>query len=204
MSSPYLAATLFAWAMAAPVKKGDLLTQRFVLSQILGMHKNPWLWSPLAKKDAAIHLLKILQDSPCSNTSNISITELHGKTHKLRLLWTKYASAFAAMGAAMRKKGFSDLMRDIKNHSVETGDLLWQGRRGICVVLDPSQNSQEGIRVVCLQDPKGETRFKTDRLVPIKYLIKDKLLLDSSIFTSKQRVQMFSLIEYLKNIEVIL
>ena len=60
------------------------------------------------------------------------------------------------------------------------------------------------VRVVCLQDPDGETRFKTDRLVPIKYLIKDNYLLDSSIFTSEQRVQMFSLIEYLKNIEVIL
>ena len=203
ISSPYLAATLFAWAMAAPVKKGDLLTQRFVLSQILGMHKNPWLWSPLDEKDTAIHLLRVLKDSPCGNTSDIN-KELHGEIHKLRLLWTKYASAFASMEAAIKKKGFSNLVRDIKNHSVETGDLLWQGRRGICVAIDPSQNSQESIRVVCLQDPDGETKFKTDRLVPIKYLIKDNHLLDSSIFTSEQRVQMFSLIKYLKNIEVIL
>ena len=202
MSSPALAAVLFAWAMAAPLKKSDLLTQRFVLSQILGMRKNPWLWSPLAEKESAIHLLKVLQDSPCGNTSDISIKELHGKIHKLRLLWTQYATAFASMEAAIEEKGFSNLMCDIKNHPVETGDLLWQGRRGICLAIDSSQNSQGKIRVVCLQDPDGETEFKTDRLVPMKYLIKDKLLLDSSIFTDKQRVQMHSFIKYLRNIDV--
>jgi hypothetical protein len=200
ISSSGLAATLLAWATAVSLKGRGVYFSRFLLSQYLGMGRLPWIWKSVDEGEASAHLLRILIDSPCGDFKDLELQELHKVAQAQRIEWLKFGLAIVSMEHKLHQIGLSALRSNLQDKSVDPGDLLWQGKRGLCIALDSSRECHDTVKVICLQDPEGKTEFRKDYLIPIKALVGQSVNLGSEIISEIHRIEIKKLLDRIKTI----
>lgn len=198
ISSPQLAATLFAWAIAVDMEIGGAYAQRFLSSLLLSMGRYPWLWHDgINQDDLYIHLMKILEDSPCGVDGMVDIESLHQQ----RISLLRQGVALAQMENALSHQDIIHLRDRIKNKEASRGEILWQGKRGICISLKNTADSGPNVKVLCLQDPDGDTSFMKEYLIPVRQIIDPEVLPDTEEFGEVQRKEVVRVMQRLSAIE---
>ena len=199
ISSPSLSAALFAWVDAMPVTAVGPYLARFMVAQCLSMGRLQWLWhnNEEDQGDVLQKIVSIIEDSPCATSSQYNNKDnIH--MHRIGLL---------RMGAALRQLEdhvgsvqVDEIRSRVSAYPIHKGELLWQGRRGVCIALQEASGVKDFLPVLCLQDPEGESKFRKDYLIPIRALLTPGVLPEStSIGTPQQE----ALSDFLDQVEMI-
>ena len=201
ISSPRLAATLYAWVLAIDLEGGgDVYLQRFLLSLLLGMGRYPWLWHDgLDEEEIYAHLRKILAESPCGADEEFDVEVLYPR----RIALLRQGVALAEMERALNASDTTELRTRLGSTSAEQGEILWQGKRSVCITLESTSNSGPYTRVLCLQDPEGDTAFGKGFLMPVRELLKPDVLAITDEFGEAEREAVFRAMQELSSIEAL-
>ncbi len=199
MATPQLSAVLFAWAIAVDVSKRDAFSQRFLLSMLLSMGRFPWLWHDgLDQEEIYSHLKKILKESPCRTDGDTTIDSLNER--RINLL--RQGVSLAVADHALSEQNVVELRDRLNDKEAEKGDILWQGKRGLCISLESTATSGNNIRVLCLQDPEGEASFQKDYLMPIDKIIEAGLVPENEEFGPTQIKELTVVLDQLSSIQL--
>ncbi len=199
LATPQLAAVLFAWAIAVDVGKRDVLSQRFLLSMLLSMGRFPWLWhDDLDQEVLYTHLQDILRESPCKTDGDKSADALNER--RINLL--RQGVSLAVADQVLSNQDIGQLRDQLIDKSAEKGDVLWQGKRGLCISLENTEAAGDVVKVLCLQDPEGDTSFRKSFLLPIDQLVNAGLISKTEGFGPVQAKELSGVLEQLSSIQL--
>lgn len=183
MASPELCAALAAWSMAAKSSGRTPEHVSHALAQVLAIARLPWLWrgAELSRIGQELEHITVNTEEDFSAIKPKRLEE-----EWLRLI--RRGEAFRALEEALGGHSPSELRGRISQDSISCGELLWQGTSGYCVALADCRKSQhENVQVIPLQGIKRERSFKSDFLIPIRSLLDEGVLNESSRLGAEQR-----------------
>jgi hypothetical protein len=164
-----LAAALATWALATQRRLLGPEQALLALAQVSAVARMPWLWRTDALEDLQKQIRQLLV-----HTGLVGVNDNEA--------WTQYCENWDKLikrGYAIRafQEAFEDLelgkLREIvSRNEVQQGELLWQGRVGICVLEEGCRRDLEkNVPVLCLQSREPRKIFKSNFIVPVKDLL---------------------------------
>lgn len=163
------AVALALWTLSIPVNQPSEALARFSLSAMALVADFPWLW---ANPQSAPTFQAALAEAATA-------TRLADSEH-WPVLWTRWCdvvrSGMALRATLDRLRGQSvpALSKLVKADKVVRGDILWQGKFGLCVCLaGGSRRSGSTVPVLPLQARKRQCAVGGDLTVPIAALPED-------------------------------
>lgn len=191
--SPILTATLYAWFSAVSVEVGNVYSRRFLISQIMAMGRCPWLWFHEERASAQVteNLIKVWNDSPCDDSGKTS-QQLYEEFVPIINSYGEVGKSLCRMRNELAGIGVESIRAEMVSFEVKEGDLLWQGKKGICIALEATDEYRQGISVLCLQEPEVDLTIQSNYLVPMNALIEAGNNFSSTFATEdKQRIRSF-------------
>lgn len=182
MRSPELAAALLGWAFAAIPDEASPSSARFHLAVALAVARLPWLWDPGDAEAVARELEVLLAHTGKAEDRSAELVRAAWE----RMLRTGHAlmrledAASAVPAAGLRAR--------IQTPELRTGDLLWQGGAGYCVVTKSTPRvEKQKVPVLRLQDHSKESQFGAPYTMPIGSLLEQAVLPISPEFGAEPR-----------------
>jgi len=162
-TSPQLSAALITWALIGLDAPPSIERARFILAQALSAARMPELWFGGSMEDIAHELANVL------HASNQPIDP-----ERLVTIWREPLAqgvALRKLGERLEFLGLERVRRAISAPSVVAGDLLWQGRAGYCVAVEPgSRETTSAIKTLKLQ--LGGTGYFQGRMtLPVRAML---------------------------------
>jgi hypothetical protein len=191
MLQPGLSAALFAWAAAVPPDYG-LNAMQFYLAQCISAGQLPWLWMGGDEKDIFERLTNIIKQTPCGD-NDMTLNDIHAG----RLSLLRKGAAFIELQNAINFIGVNKIKTEIDHSEISKGDILLQGRKGLCIVSNNPTQQDEKIEAICLQNPSGSSQFIKSYVIPIKQLLTSSVL-DCAQFGSLHNKQIHELLNELE------
>ena len=181
MSSSGLSATLFAWALAVSTAS-DIYAKQFYFAQCICAGQLPWLWMGGTEQEILERTLSIVKQTPCG-ISSIDTESLYA----LRVSLIRKGIALVSLQKAIVTVGIEKLRDQIGDIDLSAGDLLWQGKMGICIITKTPNSPDEDINTICLQKPDGETVVSRKFAVPVRGALSEPLVLGSGVFNADHK-----------------
>ena len=144
MASPQLSAALIAWTLIGLDAPPSIERARFVLARALSAARLPELWFGGSSEDIARELADVL-----------SASQEPMDLRRLVSMWQDVlaqGAALRSLGELLEILGLDKARRTIDSSSIDAGELLWQGRAGYCITLEPgSRGATSTIKTLKLQ-----------------------------------------------------
>ncbi|MCP3144533.1 phospholipase D-like domain-containing protein [Pyxidicoccus xibeiensis] len=181
LRSPELAAALLGWAFAVAPSEATTQSARFHLAVALAVARLHWLWD--AGDDVAVAKeLKVL----LAHTGIVGVTASDVRAAWERML--KRGHALLRLEEAANAITLPTLRSRIRAAELRTGDLLWQGAAGFCVVTRPTPRTEgQKAPVLRLQNRAEESHIAAPFTIPIESLLLEEVVPPSSSFDAEPR-----------------
>ncbi|MFT6908088.1 MAG: hypothetical protein ACJAS1_004776 [Oleiphilaceae bacterium] len=170
--TPSLVAALYGWFSALPVSVTDVYAYRFILSQLMAMGRCPWLWNLNNENQQQVmkQLDRIWMDSPCPSQHTTLLDDQMSQFLTLVESLSKQGLAMTSFENEMASHDLTFIRDTINTPRVKRGDIIWQGKAGLCVTLEDNQNMHQ-LDVLSLQRPEKKATFRADMIIPIKSVL---------------------------------
>ena len=104
-----------------------------------------------------------------------------------------------ALEMALRGKTPNELRGLIKQPSIDTGELLWQGEKnGFCVATQAGSRTQAQSLEILLQGRSNKVSFAGNYLIPIRGMLDENVLPLDGYLTREHRSEILSFVDELK------
>jgi hypothetical protein len=165
--STQLSGALLAWAIAGASEEEQLKQLRFRFAQWLSAGRIPWLWQGGSHEEILSVVATLLSQIPCSAIeTNLTLADVEA----FRIDLIQKGTALHALESALRRETLAAIRELVSIGSLNEGDLLWQGRRGYCLVQGRSGRSD--IHVYCINDEKSDATFRQGYVLPIRSVLR--------------------------------
>lgn len=171
MRSPELAAALLGWAFAAIPEEASPSSARFHLAVALAVARLPWLWDAGDEMAVAreLEILLAQTGNPEEQTPGL-----------VRAAWERMlrtGHALMRLEDAASAVPLDGLRARIQAPALLTGELLWQGGAGYCVVTKTTPRvAKQKVPVLRLQDQSKESQFGAPYTMPIGALLEQAVI----------------------------
>jgi len=189
MSSSGLSAALFAWALAVSTSS-DIYAKQFYFAQCISAGQLPWLWMGGTEPEILERTLTIVKQTPCG-VSSLDTESLYA----LRVSLIRKGIALVSLQKAIVTVGIEKLRDEFGDIELSAGDLLWQGKMGICIIIKTPNSPDDDIKTICLQNPDGETVVSRNYAVPVGSALNEPLVLDSGAFNEAHKQVLVEMIK---------
>ena len=186
MQSSRLSAALIGWYLVA-IRSNfkSSRTVRFCLATAIARNRLPWLWEGGTQEDIVKELNLFLSHA---TGTGLEYDEF------IQFAETEW-NLLERRGAALRRfnEVLGNITHSVVRHSlsvdeVSPGEVSWQGRVGLCIVLRRCfRSSDSNVPVLKLQGNGGETLFKAQSIVPIRSLLEEDVIPRSQPFNEEPR-----------------
>jgi hypothetical protein len=170
------AVSLALWTLSVPTAPPSAALARFTLSAMSLVAEFPWLW---AQPTSAATFQTALAEA--ASLTNLADAE---QWPSLWARWCQVVRSGLALRATidrLRGQSVQSLAKTIKTQKIVRGDILWQGKVGLCVSLAAGVRRSGGtIPVLPLQDRKRQLSVSGELTVPIAALPEDASLGESA------------------------
>ncbi len=166
--SPKLTAALAAWVFAIPEAGRSPEHSRFYLTKLLAVARLPWLWH----YDNSAEVSKELQGLLVSS-ADIRGGRFWEETEAKWVEMMRYGHALRLFEKSIAEKTPADLKLQIVQQQVKKGDLLWQGKSGICVAVEDFNRSDIGTNteILYLQKQANKGVIRAEFAIPVRGLL---------------------------------
>jgi hypothetical protein len=182
MRSPELSAALLGWAFAAAPDEVSPSSARFHLAVALAVARLPWLWDSGDEKAVARELEVLLAHTGKPEEHSAAL---------MRAAWERMlrtGHALMRLEGAASAVPLDGLRARIQAPALRTGDLLWQGGAGYCVVTKTTPRvEKQKVPVLRLQDGSEESQFGAPYTMPIGSLLEQAVIPLSPEFGTEPR-----------------
>ena len=139
---------------------------------------HPWLWLGPDERQVAAALQSFMLNAAPHPSDHAAFAE------RVRSDWRELlrrGQALRELGDALKTVGCAALAERLHAASVRSGDLIWQGKLGYCLVLNDSKRQREpGVKVYALSRVGSELSFEGHRTVPVGAVLLQGLLPDTN------------------------
>ena len=177
LASVDFAAAMAVWALATQSRTASAKTAQLTLIQVSAIARFPWLWRTDSAEELVPKIRQLLAHTKM----------LAGNDERA---WQQYLSDWKRLvrrGHAIRL--FQETFKELQPHElkgalggvqIRKGELLWQGRAGLCVAQEDClrvTDSKEKVDVLCLQSEAGDLTktFLVGYLIPVGELLKTEV-----------------------------
>ncbi len=182
MRSPELAAALLGWAFAAVPAEASPTSARFHLAVALAVARLPWLWDTGDEAAVARELEVLLAHTGIPEASSPALVRAEWE----RML--RRGHALLRLEDAAKAIPLDGLRARVQAPVLLTGDLLWQGVAGYCVVTRTSPRSErQKVPVLRLQNHSKESHFGAPYTMPLGSLLEEAVIPLSPEFGTEPR-----------------
>lgn len=181
--SPELAAALLGWAFAVVPKEASPTSARFHLAVALAIARLPWLWDTGDDTAVSREIEILLAHTGVPAASNPDV---------VRDSWGRMlrrGHALLRLEHAAKAVPLDALRARIQVPELRSGDLLWQGAAGYCVVTKVTRRAVgQWVPVLKLQNNQsGESHFMAQYTIPIGSLLEAEVIPESHEFDAEPR-----------------
>lgn len=183
--SAELSAALIGWKFGALGIDATPDAARLALTAVLAVARLPWLWHGGEPEKIAEELTVFL-----SHTSDPGVNrdDLLRQAEAEWDLLLRRGQALRLLESAVKDITPVEVCDRIRSDDLHPGDLLWQGTAGFFVVQQrASRATDENVRVLRLQGPKGEAQFRASFTIPMKALLSEEVVPISDAFGDEPR-----------------
>jgi hypothetical protein len=183
MASPELSAALAGWSAlpAGSANKSNVAAHLF--TQVLAAARLPWLWRGGQTERIAEELGEMITNTEGQLSEQ---RDLEARDSWLQLV--RRGEALRALEKCLVDRTPVELAKRVSGDTLSSGELLWQGPSGYCVLLEDCRRSQvTKVRVVKLRGVAGEALFSAQYLVPLRTLLDPSVLPGTHDFNLAQR-----------------
>jgi len=168
MQSSSLTAALLAWALAIPFEGAGPEMVRFSLARVLAVARLPRLWD-CDRDKIAEELSHILTYSSPDGDQAVIGEDALDKWERL----LQQGHALRRLESVLRQNDLSHYLEMVPAGSLKSGDVLWQGPAGFCVVLSPvERKGMTPVFLLKLQGAHQPAKFAASSTLPIRALLK--------------------------------
>lgn len=170
LSNIDLSVALAAWALAVPPFINSPEESLFALACAKSIGRLPWLWHAMQPEEIGDGLQKVLIHTGAMKP-NDNATWLSNRNRWKQLIQNGYV--LGKLERTLLGYNLAEVRNWITADEIKKGELLWQGRKGLCVSGGDYRRSWKGIpvTVLCLQSPDRYSRFHAEYLVPLNGLM---------------------------------
>jgi hypothetical protein len=175
LSNIDLSVALAAWALAVPPFINSPETSLFALACAKSIGRLPWLWHATQLEEIGDGLQKVLIHTGAMKP-NDNTTWLSYRTRWKQLIQNGYV--LGKLEKILTAYSLAEVRNWITTDEIKKGELLWQGRKGLCVAGGEYRRSWKGIpvTVLCLQSPDRYKKFHAEYLVPLNGLMSTDII----------------------------
>lgn len=175
LSNIDLSVALAAWALAVPPSINSPEESLFALSCAKSIGRLPWLWHATQPEEIGDGLQKVLIHTGAMKP-NDNDTWLSYRIRWKQLIQNGYV--LGKLEKTLAAYSLADVRKWIITDEIKKGELLWQGRKGLCVAGGDYRRSWKGIpvTVLCLQSPDRYRGFHAEYLVPLNGLMSTDII----------------------------
>jgi hypothetical protein len=175
LSNIDLSVALAAWALAVPPFINSPEESLFALACAKSIARLPWLWHATQPEEIGDGLQKVLIHTG-SMKPNDDATWLSYRNRWKQLIQNGYV--LGKLEKTLTAYSLADVRNWITTDEIRKGELLWQGRKGLCVAGGDYRRSWNGIpvTVLCLQSPDRYRGFHAEYLVPFNGLMSTDII----------------------------
>jgi len=191
MRSAELSAALACWALS-PGTTSSPEYGRFVLASALSVARLPWLWQASSNEEIARQVGEALAYTARDGTFDAGAIE----SRWLSLIRRGYA--LNRLQNAIARVSVVELATRILQQTVQSGELLWQGKHGFCVAnSNCSRTVRENCEVLLLQRGNRKQLFHGPLLIPVAGLL-DERVVDGDALPQNARDEIASMVQELR------
>jgi hypothetical protein len=169
LASGELSAALAAWALTVKRVRASPEYAQFIVSCVLSIAHLPWLWLGADVKEIAAELTAVL-------THTSELEDGHslpwGDIEARWLTMVRRGYAMQHLERVASRYTLAELRTLIKQQHVSIGELLWQGKAGLCVATEGTDRTEErNLTVLRLRGMAKSGLFKASFLIPVRGLL---------------------------------
>ena len=185
MATVKLSVNLAIWVIKFLFDFSTIDKARFSLSCIISVARLPRLWKCGSPAEIAHELEK---DSLQKLYFRKPDTKTLDNFRKYWLLLIRMGKSIEKLENEIGDRKLVDFKGLIDQNYVSRGELLWQGKLGFCFAAKECKRSQKDFaHVISLHDVSKETKISPEFLMPVRALIKEKIIPTNEEFTDKHK-----------------
>lgn len=167
-----MSAALASWALAVPKDIHSPEKALFSLACATSIARFPWLWYAYSPNKIGATLQKYLIYTGIIKTDSKELWDVY-RRRWLELI--RRGFSLKKLEQLLSKLSLGKCRKEINRMEVKKGEILWQGKVGLCISGEDCVRSEErNVDVLCLQGKERYRKFKSDYLVPLDALLSTK------------------------------